>query len=259
MKNSFTLFLIFFFAVLLSAQTGKKEVITFQELKSSAEIEGIPVNIKSSGTITLTPVTSGLHVYIDVLSDLTDFQRKAADIVRAGMNADLECNYSLNFSAADVIPDRCNEAGGCQFAKTTLTGRYKDKRCIFGLEKTLVDQNFTALAYVNPEIVQNGLRLRSQVTDVTAGGVVGALMNLEVIRSKVVELINQRIAEASRTTDTTVGLSFPDQLKPYKPQLLTATFQKREQNELLIRVTASASVPESRAQELLDALKSRKH
>lgn len=255
MKNRFACILILIFAVIVSAQTPAKEVIPFPELNSTAEIEGIPVNIKSRGTITLTPVASGLHVYMDIMTDLTDFQRKAGDIVRAGMNADVECNYALNFLGADVIPYRCNEAGGCEFAKLTLTGRYKDKRCIFGVEKTLVDQNFTALAFVNPEISQNGLRLRSQVTDVTAGGVVGALMNLEVIRSKVVEIINQRIAEASKTTDTTVGLSFPEQLKPYKPQLLTATFQKRQQNQLFIRVTASASVSEAKAQELLDALK----
>jgi hypothetical protein len=84
---------------------------------------------------------------------------------------------------------------------------------------------------------------------------VGALMNLEVIRSKVVELINHRIAEASKTTESTIGLSFPEQLKPYKPQLLTATFQRRQQNQLFIRATASASVPEANAQELLNALR----
>jgi hypothetical protein len=255
MKNSFTLLLIFILTVVVSAQTEKKEVISFQELNSKAAIEGIDVNVKSSGTITLTPMATGLHVHIDALADLTDFQRKAADIVRAGMNKDEECNYSLNFSGADVIPDRCNEAGGCQFAKMILTGRYEEKVCILGREKTLVRQSFSCLVYVNPEIFQNGLRLRSQVTDVNAGGVMGALMNLEVIRSKVVELVNQRIAEASKSTNTTVGLSFPEELKPYKPQLLTATFQKRQQNQLFIRATASASVPEAKAQQLLDALK----
>ena len=68
-------------------------------------------------------------------------------------------------------------------------------------------------------------------------------------------MINRRIAEASKSTETTVGLSFPEELKPYKPQLLTATFQKRQQNQLFIRATASASVPETKAQELLNALK----
>ncbi|MCI0443617.1 hypothetical protein L0152_10405 [bacterium] len=255
MKNSFALVLIFIFAVVISAQTEKKEVIPFQELNSKAQIEGVEVNIKSTGAITLTPAASGLHIYIDAMADLTDFQQKAADIARAGMNKDEECNYSLNFSGAEVIPDRCNEAGGCQFAKMTLTGQYKEKVCILGREKILVSQSFSCIVYVNPEIFQNGLRLRAQVTDVTAGGVMGALMNLEVIRSKVVEMINQRIAEASKSTETTVGLSFPEELKPYKPQLLTATFQKRQQNQLFIRATASASVPETKAQELLNALK----
>lgn len=255
MKNSIALFLILIFAVCISAQTSQKEVITFPELKSVAEVEGIPVNLKSSGTITLTPIAAGLHVYVDVLSDLTDFQRKAGDIVRAGMNANVECNYSLKFSDADAIPDRCNEAGGCQFAKITLTGRYKDKRCIFGVEKTLVDQNFTAIVYVNPEVSKTGLGVRAQVTDVTAGGVMGALMNLEVIHSKVIAMINEEIAKATRSTETTIGLNFPEELKPYKPQLLTATLQRRQQNQLFLRATASASVPQAKAQQLLDALR----
>jgi hypothetical protein len=253
MKNSFIL--ILFFAGVVSAQTPQKQVITFPELKSIAEVEGIAVNVKSSGTITLTPTASGLHLYVDVLSDLTDFQRKAGDIVRAGMNADVECNYSLKFSDADVIPDRCNEAGGCQFAKITLTGRYKDKRCIFGVEKTLVDQNFIAIVYVNPEVTKTGLGVRAQVTDVTAGGVMGALMNLEVIHSKIIGMINDEIAKATKTTETTIGLNFPEELKPYKPQLLTATLQTQSQNQLFLRATASASVPNAKAQQLLDALK----
>jgi hypothetical protein len=255
MKNSFALVLIFIVAVVISAQTPQKQVIPFQDLANTAQIEGVNVNVKSSGSITLTPVASGLHVYIDATADLTDFQRKATDIVRAGMNENEECNYSLSFSGADVSPDRCNEAGGCQFAKMILTGRYQEKVCILGREKNLVNQSFSCIVYINPEIYQNGLRLRAQVTDVNAGGVMGALMNLEVIRSKVVEMINQRIAEASKTTESTVGLSFPEGLKPYKPQLLTATFQKRQQNQLFIRATASASVPEAKAQQLLDALK----
>jgi hypothetical protein len=255
MKNSIALFLILVFAVGISAQTAQKEVITLPELKSVAEVEGIAVNVKSSATVTLTPMPGGLHLYVDVLSDLTDFQRKAGDIVRAGMNADVECNYSLKFSDADVIPDRCNEAGGCQFAKITLTGRYKDKRCIFGVEKTLVDQNFMAIVYVNPEVTKTGLTVRAQVTDVTAGGVMGALMNLEVIHNKVIGMINEEIAKATRNTETTVGLNFPEELKPYKPQLLTATLQRRQQNQLFLRATASASVPEAKAQQLLDKLK----
>jgi hypothetical protein len=255
MKNSFTFVFIFIFAVVVLAQTEKKEVFTFQQLNSSAEVEGIVVNVKSSGTITLTPMASGLHVYVDVLSDLTDFQRKAADIVRAGMNADVECNYSLNFSGADVVPDRCNEAGGCQFAKITLTGRYKEKVCILGREKTLVTQSFSCIVYVNPEVSQNGLSVRAQVTDVTADGVMGELMNLEVIHNKVVGMINQEIAKATKSTGTTIGLNFPEELKPFKPQLLTATLQRRQQNQLFIRATASASVPEAKAQELLNALK----
>jgi hypothetical protein len=254
MKNSIAWILILIFAVVISAQTPQKEVISFPDLKSIAEVEGIQVNVKSSGTVTLTPMASGLHVYVDVLSDLTDFQRKAGDIVRAGMSRDVECNYSLKFSDADVIPDRCNEAGGCQFAKITLTGRYKDKRCIFGVEKTLVDQEFTAMVYVNPEVTKTGLGVRAQVTDVTAGGVMGALMNLDVIHSKVIGMINDEIAKATKSTETTVGLNFPEELKPYKPQLLTATLQRR-QNQLFLRATASASVPEAKAQELLDALK----
>lgn len=254
MKNSLCAFLIFIFVVVVSAQ-NEKQVIPFQELNSKVEIEGIEVNIKSSGTITLSPVASGLQAYIDVTGDLTDFQRKAADIVRAGMSKDEECNYSLNFSGADVAPDRCNETGACQFAKMILTGRYEEKVCILGREKILVKQSFSCIVFLNPEIFQNGLRMRSQVTDVTAGGVLGTLMNLEVIRSKVVELVNQRIAEASKTTESTIGLSFPEELKPYKPQLLTVTFQRRQQNQLFIRATASASVPEARAQQLLDALK----
>jgi len=253
MKNSAAL--ILFFAVAISAQSPKKEVITFPQLNNIVEVEGIQVNVKSSGTITLTPIASGLHVYVDVLSDLTDFQRKAGDIVRAGMNADVECNYSLNFSGADVIPDHCNEAGGCQFAKITLNGRYKDKRCIFGREKTLVNQDFSSIVYVNPEVTKTGLSVRAQVTDVTAGGVMGALMNLDVIHSKVIGMINEEISKAAKSTGTTIGLNFPDQLKPYKPQLLTATLQKRQQNQLFLRATASASVPEAKAQQLLDSLK----
>src|SRR5262245_7364118 len=200
MKNSIVLFLILIFTVEISAQTAKKEVIAIPDLNSIAEIEGIVVNVKSSGTVTLTPMASGLHVYVDVLSDLTDFQRKAGEIVRAGMNADVECNYALNFSGADVIPDRCNEVGGCQFAKITLTGRYKDKRCIFGVEKTLVNQDFTSIVNVNPEVTKTGLSVRAQVTDVTAGGVMGALMNLEVIHSKVIAMINEKIAKATEST-----------------------------------------------------------
>jgi hypothetical protein len=255
MKNSIASFLILIFAVGIFAQTVQKQVITLPELKSIAEVEGIQVNVKSTGTITLTPMASGLHVYVDVLSDLSDFQRKAGDIVRAGMNADVECNYSLKFSDANVIPDRCNDAGGCQFAKVTLTGRYKDKRCIFGVEKTLVDQNFLATVYVNPEVTKTGLGVRAQVTDVSAGGVMGALMNLDVIHSKVIGMINEEISKATRSTETTIGLNFPEELKPYKPQLLTATLQRRQQNQLFLRATASASVPEAKAQQLLDTLK----
>jgi hypothetical protein len=255
MKNSIALFLILIFAFFVSAQTSQKEVITLPELKSVAEVEGIAVNVKSNGTITLTPTASGLHLYLDVLSDLTDFQRKAGDIVRAGMNADVECNYSLKFSDAYVIPDRCNKAGGCQFAKITLIGRYKDKRCIFGVEKTLVDQSFTAIVYVNPEVTKTGLGVRAQVTDVNAGGVMGALMNLEVIHSKVIGMINEEIAKATKSTETTIGLNFPEELKPYKPQLLTATLQRHQPNQLFLRATASASVPEAKAQQLLNALK----
>jgi hypothetical protein len=257
MKNSLTLVFIFIVAVVISAQTPHKEVIPFQDLTNAAQIEGVNVNVKSSGSITLSPVASGLHVYIDATADLTDFQRKATDIARAGMSENEECNYSLSFSGAEVTPDRCNEAGGCQFAKMILNGRYQEKVCILGREKNLVNQSFVCIVYINPEIYQNGLKLRAQVTDVNAGGVMGALMNLEVIRSKIVEMINQRIAEASKTTESTVGLSFPEGLKPYKPQLLTATFQKRHQNQLFIRATASASVPEAKAQQLLDALKNR--
>lgn len=255
MKNSIAWILILIFAVVISAQNPQKEVIPLPDLKSIAEVEGIPVNVKSSGTITLIPMASGLHLYVDVLSDLTDFQRKAGDIVRAGMNADVECNYSLKFSDADMIPDRCNDAGGCQFAKITLTGRYKDKRCIFGVEKTLVDQNFSSIVYVNPEVTKTGLGVRAQVTDVTAGGVMGALMNLDVIHSKVIGMINEHIAKATKSTETTIGLNFPEELKPYKPQLLTATLQRRQQNQLFLRATASASVPEAKAQQLLNALR----
>src|SRR5262245_43504869 len=157
MKNSFFVLLIVIFAVVISAQNDKKEVFSFQEMNTRAEIEGIEVNVKSNGTVTLTPVASGLHVYIDVLADLTDFQRKAADIVRAGMSADEECNYSLTFSGADVVPDRCNETGACQFAKMVLTGRYDEKVCILGSEKTLVKQSFSCIVFLNPEIFQNGL------------------------------------------------------------------------------------------------------
>src|SRR5262245_34101612 len=145
MKNNFIFFLILIFSVIVSAQNEKKEVLSFQELNSKTVIEGVEVNVKSAGTITLSPVASGMHVYIDALADLTDFQSKAGNIVRAGMNEDEKCNYSLNFSGADVVPDRCNETGACQFAKMILTGRYQEKVCILGQEKTLVNQSFSCL------------------------------------------------------------------------------------------------------------------
>jgi hypothetical protein len=230
-------------------------VVPLKELETKTEIEGVKVTTKSHATMTITMVGKALNANVDGTADLSDFQHKAGDIVRAGLNEDVECDHALTFSDATLIPYGCNAEGQCKSAQMSLQGNYEKKACLLGREKTVLNQSFTCTVLLTPEIVDNGIRFQSQVSDVSASGVMGKLMGLEVLRTKIVDMVNEQVKETAKSTESTMALTFPPELSPYKPRLDFVSFQSGEKGKLMMRVTGSATVPQEHAQEALEAFR----
>lgn len=230
-------------------------VVPLKEVKTKAEIEGIEVTTKSRAKMTITMTRNTLTAHLDGVADLADFQQKAGDIVRAALNEDVKCDHTLTFSDANLIPSECNGEGQCKSAQMTLQGNYEKKACLLGREKSVLNQGFTCTVLLIPVIANNGLQLQSQVSDVSASGMMGKLMGLEVLRSKIVDMINSEVKETTKNMQSTMALTFPPELSQYRPRLESVSFQSGEKGKLMMHVTGSATVPPDKAQEALDTFR----
>lgn len=230
-------------------------VVPLKDMITKSEVEGIEVTTKSSATMTVAMAGNALKAHVDGLADLADFQLKAGDIVKKALNEYVECDHDLTFTDATVIPYDCNPDSRCKSAQMTLHGNYEKTACLLGHERSVMNQNFACTVLLTPIVADNGIQFQSEVSDVSAGGVMGKLMGLEFLRSKIVDMINTQVKETSKSMQSTMALTFPPELSQYKPRLESVSFQSGEKGKLMMRVTGTATVPPEKAQEALEAFR----
>jgi len=230
-------------------------VVPLKDMVTKNDVMGVEVTTKSSATMTVAMEGNVLNVHVDGLADLADFQAKASDIVKTALNEDVECDHTLSFTDAKVVPYGCNQEGKCQSAQMTLRGMYQKLACLLGHERSMMNQDFTCTVLLTPVVVNNAMQFQTEVSDVTGSGMMGKLMGLEFLRSKIVEMINNQVQSASKSMQSTMALTFPPELTQYKPRLESVSFQSGEKGKLMMRVTGLAIVPQDKAQEALEALR----
>src|SRR5262249_38064434 len=152
-----------------------------------------------------------------------------------------------------LSPSECANAD-CQSAKIRLYGRYENKKCLFGREKTILSQNFDCDVLLIPEIVNNQLQIRSVVNNVSAGGVLGKLMSIDGIKSKIVSIVQDQMKAATDSMQSSLNSSFPPELNDLHPKFTSVKFQEDPKHSLLLKIEGEISVTEDQSALILQKI-----
>jgi hypothetical protein len=245
---------IFFCALTFAAL----EKYPLQEFTTTTEINGIKVDVKSQATVGFAMTGDSALVKIEAIADLRDFQNKAGDIIRAALNEDEECSHKIAFPDVQLSPDNCSE-GNCKSAKMRLYGDYENKKCLFGHEKTILKQSFDCDVLLFPEIANNKFQIRSEVNDFNGSGVLGKLMSIDAIKGKIVSSIESEMKAADESLQSSMDVSFPEEVKDLHPKFTSVTFQEDGKHALLLRIEAEIVVPREQSDLILQQITATKN
>lgn len=227
--------------VLLCAFAFAQEKYPLQEFTTSTEINGIKVDVQSKATVAIAMVGDSAQAKIEAIANLRDFQNKAGDIIRAALNEDEECSHTISFPDVQLSPEDCAD-GNCKSAKMKLYGHYENKKCLFGHEKTILSQSFDCDVLLFPEIANNKFQIRSEVNDFNGSGVLGKLMSIDAIKGKIVSSIESEMRAADESLQSSMDVSFPEEVKDFHPKFTSVTFQEDAKHSLLLKIEAEISL-----------------
>src|SRR5262249_775361 len=128
------------------------------------------------------------------------------------------------------------------------------KKCLFGHEKTILSQNFDCDVLLFPEIVNNQLQIRSEVNDVSAGGVLGKLMSIDGIKGKIVSLVEDQMKAATDSMQSSLNSSLPAELNDLHPKFTAVKFQEDPKHALLLKIEGEVSVTQDQSAFILQKI-----